>query len=77
MLEQTKDTGIDVYTHSEMLPAYYYPAFKKYPNFVGNYGNTWWRQKEEFDKFNGPILMTTNCIVPPLDSVTDRKYTFR
>lgn len=75
MLEQTKDTGIDVYTHSEMLPAHYYPAFKKYPNFVGNYGNAWWRQKEEFDKFNGPILMTTNCIVPPLDSYKDRLWT--
>ncbi len=75
LLEQTKDTGIDVYTHSEMLPAHYYPAFKKYPNFVGNYGNAWWRQKEEFDKFNGPILMTTNCIVPPLDSYEDRLWT--
>lgn len=75
LLEQTKDTGIDVYTHSEMLPAHYYPAFKKYPNFVGNYGNAWWRQKEEFDKFNGPILMTTNCIVPPLDSYKDRLWT--
>lgn len=75
LLEQTKDTGIDVYTHSEMLPAHHYPAFKKYPNFVGNYGNAWWRQKEEFDKFNGPILMTTNCIVPPLDSYKDRLWT--
>lgn len=75
LLEQTKDTGIDVYTHSEMLPAHYYPAFRKYPNFVGNYGNAWWRQKEEFDKFNGPILMTTNCIVPPLDSYKDRLWT--
>lgn len=75
LLEQTKDTGIDVYTHSEMLPAHYYPAFKKYPHFVGNYGNAWWRQKEEFDKFNGPILMTTNCIVPPLDSYADRLWT--
>lgn len=75
LLEQTKDTGIDVYTHSEMLPAHYYPAFKKYPNFLGNYGNAWWRQKEEFDKFNGPILMTTNCIVPPLDSYKDRLWT--
>ena len=75
LLEQTKDTGIDVYTHSEMLPAHYYPAFKKYPNFVGNYGNAWWRQKEEFNKFNGPILMTTNCIVPPLDSYKDRLWT--
>ncbi|MDY6221945.1 MAG: hydroxylamine reductase [Candidatus Alectryocaccobium sp.] len=75
LLEQTKDTGIDVYTHSEMLPAHYYPAFKKYPHFAGNYGNAWWRQKEEFDKFNGPILMTTNCIVPPLDSYADRLWT--
>lgn len=75
LLEQTKDTGIDVYTHAEMLPAHYYPAFKKYPNFLGNYGNAWWRQKEEFDKFNGPILMTTNCIVPPLDSYKDRLWT--
>lgn len=75
LLEQTKDTGIDVYTHSEMLPAHYYPAFKKHPHFAGNYGNAWWRQKEEFDKFNGPILMTTNCIVPPLDSYADRLWT--
>ena len=65
LLEQTKGTGIDVYTHSEMLPAHYYPAFKKYSHFVGNYGNAWWKQKEEFESFNGPILMTTNCIVPP------------
>ncbi len=65
LLEQTQGTGVDVYTHSEMLPAHYYPAFKKYPNFVGNYGNAWWKQKEEFESFNGPILMTTNCIVPP------------
>ena len=65
LLEQTKDTGVDVYTHSEMLPAHYYPAFKKYPHFVGNYGNAWWKQKEEFERFHGPILMTTNCIVPP------------
>ena len=65
LLEQTKDTGVDVYTHSEMLPAHYYPAFKKYSNFIGNYGNAWWKQKEEFESFNGPILMTTNCIVPP------------
>ena len=61
LLEQTKDTGVDVYTHSEMLPAHYYPAFKKYPHFVGNYGNAWWKQKEEFERFHGPILMTTNC----------------
>ena len=66
LLEQTQGTGVDVYTHSEMLPAHYYPAFKKYPNFVGNYGNAWWKQREEFESFNGPILMTTNCIVPPL-----------
>ena len=65
LLEQTKDTGVDVYTHSEMLPAHYYPAFKKYDNFVGNYGNAWWKQTEEFQSFNGPILFTTNCIVPP------------
>ena len=65
LLQQTQGTGVDVYTHSEMLPAHYYPAFKKYPNFVGNYGNAWWKQKEEFESFNGPILMTTNCIVPP------------
>ena len=65
LLEQTKGTGVDVYTHSEMLPAHYYPSFKKYDNFVGNYGNAWWKQKEEFESFNGPILMTTNCIVPP------------
>ena len=75
LLEQTKGTGVDVYTHSEMLPAHYYPAFKKYPNFVGNYGNAWWKQKEEFESFNGPILMTTNCIVPPKDSYKDRIYT--
>ena len=75
LLEQTKGTGVDVYTHSEMLPACSYPAFKKYPNFVGNYGNAWWQQKEEFEKFNGPILMTTNCIVPPKESYKDRLYT--
>lgn len=75
LLEQTQGTGVDVYTHSEMLPAQYYPAFKKYPNFKGNYGNAWWRQKEEFEAFNGPILMTTNCIVPPKDSYKDRLYT--
>ena len=75
LLEQTQGTGVDVYTHSEMLPAQYYPAFKKYPNFKGNYGNAWWRQKEEFEMFNGPLLMTTNCIVPPKDSYKDRLYT--
>lgn len=75
LLEQTQGTGIDVYTHSEMLPAHYYPAFKKYPNFAGNYGNAWWKQKEEFESFNGPILMTTNCIVPPKASYKDRIYT--
>ena len=75
LLEQTQGTGVDVYTHSEMLPAHYYPAFKKYPNFVGNYGNAWWKQKEEFESFNGPILMTTNCIVPPKVSYKNRLYT--
>lgn len=75
LLEQTQETGVDVYTHSEMLPAHYYPAFKKYPNFVGNYGNAWWKQKEEFESFNGPILITTNCIVPPKDSYKNRLYT--
>lgn len=75
LLKQTQATGVDVYTHSEMLPAHYYPAFKKYPNFVGNYGNAWWKQKEEFESFHGPILMTTNCIVPPNDSYKDRLYT--
>lgn len=75
LLEQTQGTGVDVYTHSEMLPAHYYPAFKKYPNFVGNYGNAWWKQKEEFESFNGPILMTTNCIVPPKESYKNRLYT--
>lgn len=75
LLEQTKDQGIDVYTHSEMLPAHYYPAFKKYSHFVGNYGNAWWKQKEEFEAFGGPILMTTNCIVPPKASYKDRLYT--
>lgn len=74
-LEQTVNTGIDVYTHSEMLPAHYYPAFKKYEHFKGNYGNAWWKQKEEFEAFNGPILMTTNCIVPPKDSYKNRIYT--
>lgn len=75
LLKQTEGTGVDVYTHSEMLPAHYYPAFKKYSHFVGNYGNAWWKQKEEFQSFNGPILMTTNCIVPPKDSYKDRLYT--
>lgn len=75
LLEQTKDTGVDVYTHSEMLPAHYYPTFKKYNHFVGNYGNAWWKQKEEFESFNGAILMTTNCIVPPKDSYKDRMFT--
>ena len=68
LLKQTEGTGVDVYTHSEMLPAHYYPAFKKYPHFVGNYGNAWWKQREEFESFNGPILMTTNCIVPPFEN---------
>lgn len=75
LLEQTKDSGVDVYTHSEMLPAHYYPAFKKYKHFVGNYGNAWWKQTEEFASFHGPILMTTNCIVPPKDSYKDRLFT--
>jgi hydroxylamine reductase len=75
LLKQTEGTGVDVYTHSEMLPAHYYPAFKKYDHFVGNYGNAWWKQKEEFESFNGPILMTTNCIVPPKDSYKDRVFT--
>jgi hydroxylamine reductase len=75
LLEQTEGTGVDVYTHSEMLPAHYYPAFKKYSHFVGNYGNAWWKQKEEFESFNGPILMTTNCVVPPKESYKDRLFT--
>ncbi|WP_036609871.1 hydroxylamine reductase [Oribacterium sp. P6A1] len=75
LLEQTKGTGVDVYTHSEMLPAHYYPFFKKYDNFAGNYGNAWWKQKEEFESFNGPILMTTNCIVPPAESYKNRLFT--
>lgn len=75
LLEQTANTGVDVYTHSEMLPAHYYPAFKKYPHFAGNYGNAWWQQKEEFEAFNGPILLTTNCLVPPKESYKDRIYT--
>lgn len=75
LLEQTQGTGVDIYTHSEMLPANYYPAFKKYDHFYGNYGNAWWKQKEEFESFNGPILFTTNCIVPPRSSYEDRVYT--
>ncbi len=75
LLEQTQGTGVDVYTHSEMLPAHYYPKFKKYENFVGNYGSAWWKQTEEFVTFNGPILFTTNCIVPPKASYKDRVYT--
>lgn len=75
LLKQTEGTGVDVYTHSEMLPGHYYPAFKKYNHLVGNYGNAWWKQTEEFASFNGPILMTTNCIVPPKDSYIDRLYT--
>lgn len=75
LLEQTQGTGVDIYTHSEMLPAHYYPKFKKYPNFIGNYGNSWWKQKEEFEAFNGPILMTTNCIVPPKSSYKDHLFT--
>lgn len=75
LLEQTKDTGVDVYTHSEMLPAHYYPEFKKYPNFVGNYGSAWHAQNKEFETFNGPILMTTNCIVPPKESYKNRLFT--
>lgn len=77
LLEQTQGTGVDVYTHSEMLPANYYPKFKKFEHFVGNYGNAWWQQRQEFSSFNGPILFTTNCIVPPLDSATyaDKVFT--
>jgi len=75
LLEQTKDSGVDIYTHGEMLPANYYPKFKQYNHFVGNYGNAWWKQKEEFEKFNGVILFTTNCIVPPAASYADRVYT--
>ena len=75
LLKQTEGTGVDVYTHSEMLPAHYYPAFKKYDHFVGNYGNAWWKQKEEFRTFNGPVLFTTNCIVPPAKDYIDRIYT--
>lgn len=75
LLDQTQGTGVDVYTHSEMLPAHYYPFFKKYDNFAGNYGNAWWKQTSEFESFNGPILMTTNCIVPPKASYKDRLWT--
>lgn len=75
LLEQTEGTGVDVYTHGEMLPAHYYPAFKKYSHFAGNYGNAWWQQDKEFESFNGPILMTTNCLTPPKDSYKDRLYT--
>ncbi len=75
LLEQTQGSGVDVYTHSEMLPANYYPYFKKYDNFYGNYGNAWWQQKEEFESFNGPILMTTNCIVPPKETYKEKLYT--
>ncbi|HCS10566.1 MAG TPA: hydroxylamine reductase [Clostridiales bacterium] len=75
LLKQTEGTGVDVYTHSEMLPAHYYPHLKKYKHLVGNYGNAWWKQKDEFESFNGPVLMTTNCIVPPKDSYKDRLFT--
>lgn len=75
LLKQSEGLGVDIYTHSEMLPAHYYPAFKKYDHFVGNYGNAWWKQKEEFESFNGPILMTTNCIVPPKESYKSRLFT--
>ncbi len=76
LLEQTRGTGVDVYTHSEMLPAHYYPEFKKYDNFVGNYGNAWWKQVEEFESFNGPILFTTNCIVPPRNEKLNKPYLY-
>lgn len=75
LLEQSRDSGVDIYTHSEMLPAHYYPKFKKYAHFVGNYGNAWWKQTEEFEKFNGPVLLTTNCLVPPKASYKDRVFT--
>ncbi|TYB30724.1 MAG: hydroxylamine reductase [Candidatus Mcinerneyibacterium aminivorans] len=75
LLEQTKGTGVDVYTHGEMLPANSYPYFKKYNHFVGNYGNSWWKQKDEFEKFNGPVFMTTNCLVPPKESYSDKVFT--
>lgn len=76
LLKQTEGTGVDVYTHSEMLPAHYYPAFKKYKHFIGNYGNAWWKQREEFTAFNGPIVFTTNCIVPPLENATYKERMF-
>ncbi len=75
LLEQTEGTGVDVYTHSEMLPANYYPAFKNYTHFIGNYGNAWWKQNTEFESFNGPVLFTTNCITPPKESYKDRVFT--
>lgn len=75
LLKQTEGTGVDIYTHSEMLPANYYPAFKKYKHFIGNYGNSWWAQTKEFESFNGPVLLTTNCLVPPKQSYKDRVYT--
>jgi len=75
LLEQSKDSGVDIYTHGEMLPANAYPAFKKYTHLIGNYGSSWWHQKEDFDTFNGPVLVTTNCIIPPKDSYVDRVYT--
>lgn len=75
LLKQTEGTGVDVYTHSEMLPAHYYPHLKKYKHLIGNYGNAWWKQKEEFEAFNGPILLTTNCLVPPKDTYKDRLFT--
>jgi hydroxylamine reductase len=75
LLQQTQGTGVNIYTHGEMLPANAYPAFKQYPHFVGNYGGSWWMQREEFESFGGPILMTTNCIVPPKDSYVGRLVT--
>lgn len=76
LLEQTEGTGVDVYTHGEMLPAHYYPAFKKYKHFTGNYGNAWWKQREEFAQFNGPIVFTTNCIVPPMENAVYKSRIF-
>jgi hydroxylamine reductase len=76
LLEQTEGTGVDVYTHGEMLPAHYYPAFKKYKHFIGNYGNAWWKQREEFAQFNGPIVFTTNCIVPPMENAVYKSRMF-
>lgn len=75
LLEQSRDSGVDIYSHGEMLPAHYYPAFKKFPHFAGNYGNAWWQQDSEFESFNGPILLTTNCLVPPRESYAKRLYT--